>query len=72
MKDLAITVNGIRFRVKNLDDDFASYVEKTLEESGIHFNRDNPAEKLFNAFLQLAARSYDYEKEIEEIISEGE
>ena len=70
MKDLALTVNGIRFKVKNLDDDFAVYVEKTLEDSGVRFNRDNPADKLFNAFLQLAARSYDYEKEIEQIIEE--
>ena len=70
MRDLALTVNGIRFKVKNLDNDFAAYLEKTLEDSGLHFNRDNPADKLFNAFLQLAARSYDYEKEIEQIIEE--
>jgi len=70
MKDLAITVNGIRFKVKNLDDDFAFYVERMLEKSGVHFNRDNPADRLFNAFLHLAAKSYDYEKEIEQIIEE--
>ena len=70
MKDLALTVNGIRFKVKNLDDDFAHYVERMLEKSGVHFNRDNPADKLFNAFLHLAAKSYDYEKEIEQIIEE--
>lgn len=70
MRELALTVNGIRFKVKNLDDDFAAYVEKTLEESGLHFNRDNAADKLFHAFLHLAARSYDYEKEIEQIIRE--
>ena len=70
MKDLALTVNGIRFKVKNLDDDFANYVEKILEDAGLHSNRDNTADKLFHAFLQLAARSYDYEKEIEQIIEE--
>jgi len=70
MKDLALTVNGIRFKVRNLDDGFADYVERMLEKSGVHFNRDNPPEKLFNACLQLAAQSYEYEKEIEEIIRE--
>ncbi|WP_456459007.1 hypothetical protein [Nitratifractor sp.] len=70
MKDLVLTVDGTRFRVKGLDNDFAAYVERNLEEAGIHFNRDNPADKLFNAYLHLAARSYDYEKEIEQIIEE--
>jgi hypothetical protein len=70
MRDLALTVNGIRFKAKNLDDDFAHYVEEQLESSGVHFNRDNPAEKLFLAYLRLAAQSYNYEKEIEEIIEE--
>jgi hypothetical protein len=70
MRDLALTVNGIRFKAKNLDDDFAKYVEEQLEGSGVHFNRDNAAEKLFLAYLRLAAQSYNYEKEIEEIIEE--
>jgi hypothetical protein len=68
MRDLTLTVNGLRFKAKNLDDEFAAYVEKLLEESGVHSNRDNPAEKLFLAYLRLAAQSYNYEKEIEEII----
>jgi hypothetical protein len=70
MRDLALTVNGIRFKVKNLDDDFARYVEESLEESGVHFNRDNAAEKLFLAYLRLAAKNHNYEKEIEEIIED--
>ena len=72
MKDLTLTVNGLRLKAKNLDDEFAAYVERLLEESGVHANRDNPAEKLFLAYLRLAAQSYNYEKEIEEIIEELE
>ena len=70
MRDLALTVNGIRFKAKNLDDDFAKYVEEQLEDSGVHFNRDNSAEKLFLAYLRMAAKNHNYEKEIAEIISE--
>jgi len=70
MRDIALTVNGLRFKAKNLDDDFARYVTEQLEESGVHFNRDNPSEKLFLAYLRLAAKNYNYEKEIKEIISE--
>jgi len=68
--DIAITIDGTRFRVKNLDREFANYVEKILEKEGVHFNRDNSAERLFHAFLQLAANSFNYEQEIEEIIKE--
>ena len=68
MRDLTLTINGIRLKAKNLDDEFAAYVEKLLEESDIHGNRDNAAEKLFLAFLRLAAQNHSYEKEIEEII----
>ena len=68
MRDLTLTINGIRFKAKNLDDEFAAHVEKLLEESDIHSNRDNAAEKLFLAFLRLAAQNYNYEKEIEGII----
>jgi hypothetical protein len=70
MKDLVVTVNGIRFKVRNLDEKFAAYVEGILEESGIHPKRDNAADKLFNAFLHLAAQSYNYEKEIDEILKD--
>jgi len=70
MKDLVLTVNGIRLKAKNLDEDFARYVEGQLEDSGVQANRDNPAEKLFLAYLRLAAKNYNYEKEIEEIIEE--
>jgi len=68
--DIALTINGTRFKVKNLDKEFADYIEKILEKEGVHFNRDNPAERLFHAFLQLAANSFDYEQEIEDIIKE--
>jgi hypothetical protein len=70
MRDLVLTVNGIRLKAKKLDEDFARYVEKQLEASGVQSNRDNPTEKLFLAYLKLAAKSYNYEREIEAIIEE--
>ncbi len=71
MRELTLTLNGTRLKVKNLDDDFATYVEELLEQSGVYTNRDNPAQALFLAYLRLAAQSHHYEKEIEAILDEG-
>ena len=72
MRDLAIKVNGIRYKAKRLDSEFADFVEKEMKESGISFDAENSAEKLFAAYLRLAGKSYNYEKEIEDIIREIE
>ncbi len=72
MRDLAIKVNGIKYKAKRLDSDFADFVEKEMSESGIVLDAENSAEKLFAAYLRLAGKSYSYEKEIEEIIREIE
>ena len=72
MKEVAISINGTKYRAKKLDDEFADFVKDKLKESGIMFDRDNSAEKLFLAYLKLAGRYYNYEKEIDEIIEEIE
>ncbi len=56
MKDLAITINGVRYKVKDLDFHFAKFVEESLEEYGVMTNRDNKVEKLFDAYLNLAQK----------------
>ncbi|WP_456434123.1 hypothetical protein [Nitratifractor sp.] len=70
MRDLSITINGVRLTAKRLDDDFAAFVEEHLEAAGVGTNRDNSADRLFAAYLKLASESYNYEKEIEEIIND--
>jgi len=72
MKDIVITVNGIRYKAKKLDEKFADFVESEMKDAGLIFNGDNSAEKLFVAYLKLAGKSYNYEQEIEEIIREIE
>ncbi len=68
MKDLAITINGIRYRAKNLEYNFAKFIENSLEESGVTTNKDNAAKELFLAYLNLAKKHYKCEKEIEDLI----
>ncbi len=70
--DLTISIKGLRIKAKKLDNDFYDFIKADLEKSGIDFNRDNPTEALFTAYLRLAAKIHNYDKEIEGIIKEIE
>jgi len=70
--DLTISIKGLRIKAKKLDDNFYDFIKEDLEKSGIDFSRDNSVEALFTAYLRLAARTYNYDKEIEGIIKEIE
>ena len=70
--DLTISIKGLRIKAKKLDNDFYEFIKSDLEKSGIEFSRDNSVEALFTAYLRLAAKSYNYDKEIESIINEIE
>ena len=67
MKTVGLTVSGNRYEIK-LDDDFASFVMKDLQISGINFNQDNKPDKLLKAYLRLAKQASSYEDEIELLI----
>ena len=72
MKDFVIKVNNVKYKAKNLDDNFVQFVEEKLKESGVEIGEgeevDNPVDKLFLAYLRLAGRYYKYEREIEKLI----
>jgi hypothetical protein len=68
--DLIVSVKGIRIKAKNLDADFYEFIRRDLENSGVELNRDNSVESLFRAYLQLAARTYNYDKKIEDMIKD--
>ncbi len=68
MREIAVTVNGTRYKAKKLDEAFAEFVEEDLRAAGVYLDRDNDAERLFIAYLRLASRWYNYEKEIGEIL----
>jgi hypothetical protein len=70
--DLTVSIKGLRIKAKKLDSDFYHFIKDDLEKSGIDFNRDNSIENLFTAYLKLAAKAYNYDKEIENIIHEIE
>jgi len=68
MREIAVTVNGTRYKAKKLDEAFAEFVEEDLRSSGVYLDRDNDAERLFIAYLRLASRWYHYEQEIDGIL----
>ncbi len=67
MQNIGITLAGTRYEVK-LEDDFADFVTKDLQEAGIKLNQDNKSDKLLKAYLRLAKQATSYESEIELLI----
>ena len=72
MRDIAVTIDGGRYKAKNIDDTFADFIEEDLKNAGVQLDRDNSAEKMFIAYLRLASRWHNYEKEIDQILSDIE
>jgi hypothetical protein len=70
--DLTISVKGLRIKAKKLDSDFYEFIREDLEKSGIDITRDNSIESLFTAYMRLAAKAHNYDREIESIIKEIE
>jgi hypothetical protein len=68
MKEIAVTINGTRYKAKNLDEAFADFIAEDLRGANVFLDRDNDAERLFIAYLRLASRWYNYEKEIDAIL----
>ena len=68
MRDIAVTIDGGRYKAKNLDESFADFIEEDLKSADVYLDRDNGAEKMFVAYLRLASRWYNYEKEIDQIL----
>ena len=70
--DLIVSVKGLRIKAKKLDSDFYEFIKDDLEKSGVYIDQDNSIESLFTAYLRLAAKAHNYDKEIESIIKEIE
>jgi len=67
MTAVGLTVSGNRYEVK-LEDEFAEFIVKDLEASGINMHTDNKPDKLLQAYLRLAKQANSYEEEIELLI----
>ena len=72
MRKVALTVNGMRFKTKELDEGFVDFVEGHFRDAQINLHEDNSAERLFIAYLKLAGRYYRDEKEIKVLLKEIE
>ena len=70
--DLTVSIKGLRIKAKKLDNDFYEFIKEDLQKSGIDMSRDNAIESLFTAYLRLAAKTHNYDREIESIIKEIE
>jgi len=67
MKKVALTVSGKRYEV-TLEDTFADFVTKDLQDAGVDLHQDNKPQNLLKAYLRVAKQLYDYNKEIEYIV----
>ena len=67
MKQVGLTISGNRYNI-NLEDDFADFVYKDLEEAGVELFKDNKPDALLRAYLRLAKQATSYENEIELLI----
>ena len=67
MKNVALTVSGNRYEIK-LEDSFADFVNKDLQEAGVNLSTDNKPDKLLKAYLRLAKQVTAHEDEIELLI----
>ncbi len=72
MRKVALTVNGMRFKTKELDEGFVDFVEGHFRDAQINLHEDNSAERLFIAYLKLAGRYYRDEREIKDLLKEIE
>ncbi len=70
--DLTLSIKGLRIKAKKLDNDFYEFIKEDLAKSGVDITQDNSIEALFTAYLRLAAKAHNYDKEIEGIISQIE
>jgi translation initiation factor 2 beta subunit (eIF-2beta)/eIF-5 len=67
MKNVAFTISGSRYEIK-LEDEFAEFVNKDLQDAGLNMSIDNKPDKLLKAYLKLAKQAASYEEEIELLI----
>ena len=48
MKQVGLTVSGNRYEIK-LEDDFADFINKDLQDAGVNLHTDNKPDKLLKA-----------------------
>ena len=69
MKKVSFCVLTNKYSV-SLEDELADFVNKDFEEVGIHSDKKNDPEIFFNAYLRLAERMLETQKELENILDD--
>ena len=67
MKKVSFCVLANQYSV-SLEDELADFVTKDFEEVGIEANKKNNPEVFFNAYLRLAERMLETQKELETML----
>ena len=67
MRRVELSVNNLRIKTKELDEDLAEYIEQSLKDGGVSLRADNPTEKLFVAYLKLANQCHNLNGEIDNL-----
>ena len=72
MQKVALTVNGMRYTTRDLDEAFVAFANKQFTDAQLSLEEDNSAESLFIAYLKLADKYYKAEKEAESLLKKLE
>jgi hypothetical protein len=67
MKKIALTVSSKRYEIQ-LDDAFADFVLRDLQENGLELDRDNSPMLLYKAYLRLAKQAASHENDLEDLL----
>ena len=67
MKKVSFCVLTNKYSV-SLEDELADFVSKDFEEVGINADKKNNPEVFFNAYLRLAERTLQTQKELKDIL----
>ncbi len=71
MKKVVFTIASRRLEV-DLDDDFANFLYRHLEENRVSLDRDNEISKLLQLYLKALYKEYNSEEQIKTLLNKIE
>ena len=71
MKKVVFSITRRQLEV-DLDDDFAKFLSKDLEENGVGFNQDIEISKLLELYLKALHKEYRSEEQIRTLLNKIE
>ena len=71
MKKVVFTIASRRLEV-DLDDDFAKYLSKDLQDNRVSLDKDNEISKLLQLYLKALHKEYHLEEQIKTLLNKIE